>query len=134
VTPEDQTRINVLVAKHIFGMVPCKNRTGRCEAAQMDPPRCWQKPEWSNGSELEDYCCLPEPGFHLLREMARKGYWLRIEAAPDGSATVEFSTGGSLWPSVTPERFKRTSDTILSTVCLAALEAVGVHCELSPDK
>jgi hypothetical protein len=131
VTPEDQTRINVLVAKHIFGMVPCKNPKGWCDASQMDPPRCWQKPQWKHGEELRPYVTDIQDAWAVMRELI--GLWsgrLRVSVTVDGDGTecdmVALTGHGRIG--------RRKTATPASAICLAALEAVGVHCELSPDK
>ena len=125
-TVTSEVRINLLIAEHVMDYKPCDDPVGRCDAARMDPPRCWGPVVNGqiHGSDLRDYCnptWFPQDVWDRMVRWSHERNWEpAIHAEKSGRYQVSFMFGCG-----------RRADTLTMAIALAALEAHGLH-ELEP--
>ncbi len=110
--------LDALVAEKVMGFKPCSDPIGKCDAAHMSPPLCW------DGSELKPYSTNISAAWEVVEKVSLLGWERALGKTRDGEWCTLYH---DLLDSDHRCDFSTRGESAPHAICLAALNAVGVE-------
>lgn len=117
--------LDALIAKDVFGLKPCSDPLGRCDAAHANPIQCWGT--GGAGSELRSYSERIEDAWEVLENFVYPKIWFDHVAAKWVCSLAPAAALSIYSGKVEKKVISARGETAAHAICLAALEAKCVE-------